>query len=151
MFCKWPGRVTTGGGPGSVPATAWGHVTVPPHYTTHPLHCTLHYTPTTLHYTWSPPELQINLREDYAKFYNPLNHLSSNPCSLTFVKKQYPADQLIPFAGTNRQDLCLDMTVTVIKVKNNIVLKHFLGCFKAFGLWFSLLMEHAPDPPPTRY
>ena len=50
MFCKWPGRVTTGGGPGSVPATAWGHVTVPPHYTTHPLHYTLH-THYTIHYT----------------------------------------------------------------------------------------------------
>ena len=121
MFCKWPGRVTTGGGPGSVPATAWGHVTVPPHYTTHPLHCTLHYTPTTLHYTWSPPELQTNLCGDYN---HREDHLSSNPCSLTFVKKQCPADLLIPFAGTNGQDLCLNMTVTDtphIKVRNNIV------------------------------
>ena len=41
-----------------------------------------------------------------------MNHVSSNPCSLTFVKKQCPADLLIPFAGTNGQDLCLDMTVT---------------------------------------
>ena len=61
----------------------------------------------------------------YVILVNPLNHLSSNPCSLTFVKKQWPADLLIPFAGTNGQDLCLDMTVTdpppYIKVKNNIV------------------------------
>ena len=42
---------------------------------------------------------------------NPLNHLSSNLCSLTFVKKQCPADLLIPFAGTNGQVLCLDMIV----------------------------------------
>ena len=48
----------------------------------------------------------------YVILVNPLNHLSSNPCSLTFVKKQWPADLLIPFAGTNGQDLCLDMTVT---------------------------------------
>ena len=72
----------------------------------------------------------------YVILVNLLNHLSSNPCSLKFFKKQCPADLLLHFAGTNRQDLCLDMTVTVIKVKNNIVLKHFLGCFKAFGLCF---------------
>ena len=42
----------------------------------------------------------------YVILINPLNHLSSNPCSLTFVKKKCPADLLIPFAGTNRQDLC---------------------------------------------
>ena len=51
----------------------------------------------------------------YISLVNPLNHLSYNPCSWTFVKKQCPADllMLIPFVGTNRQDLmCLDVTVT---------------------------------------
>ena len=65
----------------------------------------------------------------YVIFVNPLNHLSSNPGSLTFVKKQCPADLLFPFAVTNGQDLCLDMTVTdppsYIKVKNNIVKNTF--------------------------
>ena len=41
-----------------------------------------------------------------------MNHLSSNPCSWTFVKKRCPADLLIPFAGTIGQDLCLGVTVT---------------------------------------
>ena len=41
----------------------------------------------------------------YVILVNPLNHLSSNPCSWTFVKKQCPANLLIPFAGTNGQDL----------------------------------------------
>ena len=59
-FVSECGRVTTGGVAGSVPATAWGHVTVPPHYT----HYTAHYTPNTLYSTWSPPELQTNLCEE---------------------------------------------------------------------------------------
>ena len=49
---------------------------------------------------------------EYVILVNPMNHLSSNPCSLKFVKKQCPADRLIPIEGTNGQDLCLDMTVT---------------------------------------
>ena len=59
----------------------------------------------------------------YVILVNPLNHLSSNPCSLTFVKKQCHADLLFPVAGTNGQDLCLDMTVT-------------------FGICFFLLTKH---------
>ena len=62
-FVSECGRVTTGGVAGSVPATAWGHVTVPPHYT----HYTAHYTPNTLYSTWSPPELQTNICEERAR------------------------------------------------------------------------------------
>ena len=60
---------------------------------------------------------------------NPLNHLSSSskPCSVTFVKKR--SCLLIPFAGTNGQDLCLDMTVTaalkVVTCKFSLGIKGF--------------------------
>ena len=49
-FVSECGRVTTGGVAGSVPATAWGHVTVPPHYT----HYTAHYTPNTQYQSFKP-------------------------------------------------------------------------------------------------
>ena len=38
----------------------------------------------------------------YVILINPLNHLSSNSC--TFIKKQCPADLLIPFVSTNGHD-----------------------------------------------
>ena len=62
---------------------------------------------TILFLTFVNKGLSLTLEKNsYVILVNPQNHLSSNPCSLTFVKK-CPADLLIPFVGTNRQDLCL--------------------------------------------